>query len=217
MVKMRSKVNLMRDWRGSPTATSHDEAIRVFELAKLTRRDVFCDLGCGDGWVCIWAARRCKSAIGIESHPIRFRRAKKNVERKALQNVQIIRARFENVTLPTKNLVMYSTMDLGLEQFVAWNSKAKRNRKAKRNCRIRIVTVGPPPIPVKPLASKGRFYLTRFPYSKVRTGDEWCNSVVSKKGANLQDVRRRLRGWLKNDALRDLESNYRKYFKQSSN
>jgi len=208
---MRSKVNLMRAWRGSPTATSYDEAIQVFELAKLTERDVFCDLGCGYGRVCIWAALRCKSAIGIESHPIRFRRAKKNVERKALQNVQIIKARFENVTLPTKNLVMYSTIDLGLEQIVAWQ------RKAKRNFRIRIVTLGPPPIPVKPLASKGKFYLTRFPYSKVRTGDEWCHSVVRKKGANLQDVRRRLRGWLTNDTLRDFESDFREYFKRSSN
>jgi SAM-dependent methyltransferase len=199
----------MQDRKGSPTATKYWEAIRVFQLANLQKKDVFCDLGCGYGFVCIWAARCCKLAVGIEEDPKRARRAKKNVDAKGLQNVQIIKASFEEVKLPPmKNLVLYSTIELELQQFETWKRKAKRN--------FRIVTVGPPPIPVKPLARKSPFYLTRFPYSNARTGIEWCNAVVRKRGANFQDVRRRLRGWLDSDALRDYERDFGRCFRRSS-
>jgi predicted RNA methylase len=67
----------MQDRKGSPTATKYWEAIRVFQLANLQKKDVFCDLGCGYGFVCIWASRRCKLAVGIEEDPKRARRARK--------------------------------------------------------------------------------------------------------------------------------------------
>jgi SAM-dependent methyltransferase len=195
------------EWRGKPNATTYPEALQVFALAKLSRKDVFYDLGCGYGWVCIWAARRCKAAIGIESHRYLAKMARKNVEKRGLKNVRIINGDFDRMRFQDADL-LYCIAELGLDNFRRWGS-----RKRKRG--LRIVTLGPPPIPIKPAARKGLFYLTRFPYSHAKTGDQWCSTVMGKRRATLKDVEKRFKRKLCDKALRVYQGDFKKYFANS--
>jgi protein-L-isoaspartate O-methyltransferase len=45
------------------------DIIKMFELADLNEKDVFVDLGSGDGRVVLAASRVCKKAVGIEYNP----------------------------------------------------------------------------------------------------------------------------------------------------
>ena len=61
-------------------ATPQDVVERMLEVAGVTREDVVCDLGCGDGRIVVTAARRygCR-AIGYDLDPLRVREARQNV------------------------------------------------------------------------------------------------------------------------------------------
>src|SRR5262245_25205787 len=57
-----------------PTA---DEVIdKMFEMAKVTKKDIMFDLGCGDNRLCFKAAKKygCKG-VGLEINPVRIREA----------------------------------------------------------------------------------------------------------------------------------------------
>lgn len=64
---------------------------KILKLAKVGRRDVVYDLGCGDGRVLIEAARRGAKAVGVENNPLVYWLCKKNVERSNLgKKIKII-------------------------------------------------------------------------------------------------------------------------------
>jgi SAM-dependent methyltransferase len=58
--------------------TPQDVVERMLEAARVTKDDVVCDLGCGDGRIVITAARRygCR-AIGYDLDPLRVQEARK--------------------------------------------------------------------------------------------------------------------------------------------
>ncbi len=199
-----SVMPLIANWRGRPNATTYSEALQVFELANLTKKDVFYDLGCGYGWVCIWAARRCKSSKGIESHKHLVAKARKNVQKSGLRNVEIIRGDFTKARLSDASVV-YCVTDRDFNDFRRWD-----RRKRKKD--LRIVTLGPPPIPVKPVRSQGSFYLTKFPFATARTADEWCHAVFRKGKGTFDDVRKELERRLSNDALAHYRRDFKKHF-----
>ncbi len=60
-------------------ATPQDVVERMLELAKVTKDDVVCDLGCGDGRIVVTAARRygCR-AVGYDLDLLRVREAAQN-------------------------------------------------------------------------------------------------------------------------------------------
>lgn len=178
------------EWRGAPDATSPDEAAQIFTMAKLSRSDVFYDLGCGHGWVCIWAASHCKSAVGIEDLTLHVNRAKRNVVESGVKNVNIIRGNFFAHPLTAATL-LYCIVGLNLHDFETW-SKDKR--------RFRIVTLGPPPVPILPVASVDNYCLTQFPYKKAHSLEDWYEAVVGSRNAKWRDVRKRY-DCLTNEAL----------------
>ncbi len=61
-------------------ATPQDVVERMLEVAGVTKEDVVCDLGCGDGRIVVTAAQRygCR-AIGYDLDPLRVREARQNV------------------------------------------------------------------------------------------------------------------------------------------
>lgn len=195
-------------WRGIPELTDRRTTIQIFELAKLSRDDVFYDLGCGHGWVCIWAAQRCKYAKGIESHPTLVKQACKNVEKSGLKNVEIIHNDFIKHRFPDAD-VLYCVTDLDFDDLKRWNM-----RKIKKN--LRIVTIGPPPIPIKPISSRGIFYLTRFPFELAKNSEDWYSTVIQKRNGKWKDVVRRLRKGANVESyhsIQDLRKQFKKYFK----
>jgi hypothetical protein len=70
-------------------------------------------------------------------------KAKRKVEKRHLFNVDIIKCNFEKIGFPDANVVLFTVVDLPLSDFKIWNRR--------RWCNSRIVTFGPPPIPIKPV------------------------------------------------------------------
>jgi ubiquinone/menaquinone biosynthesis C-methylase UbiE len=194
---------LVRSWRGKPNATTYREALQVFKLAALSKRDVFWDLGCGYGRVCIWAARRCMQSIGVESDKRRAAIAKRKVERRRLANVRIIKGDFQRVKFPDAHVVFYCSTQVGFDDFRRWKRSGRRS--------FRVVTSGPPPVPVKPVKRIGAFYLTKIPYVTAKTGAQWCHAVLGRRGT-FKDVLVRLGRNFVEDTLRDYKRDFRKHF-----
>jgi len=62
-------------------ATPPDVVDTMLKTAHVSRNDVVCDLGCGDGRIIVTAAKRygCR-AVGYDLDPLRVQEARKNVE-----------------------------------------------------------------------------------------------------------------------------------------
>jgi len=68
---------------------------KILKLAKVSKKDVVYDLGCGDGRVLIEAAKMGARAVGIENNPLLCWLSKLNVEKNNLGNkIKIIRENF---------------------------------------------------------------------------------------------------------------------------
>ncbi len=192
-------------WRGKAKATECWEARQVFDLADLSEKDIFYDLGCGNGWVCIWAARKCEFAKGIESHIDRVKEANNNVDKSGLKNVKIIKGDLVKYRFPDAN-VLFCVVDLDLKDFKRWNRR-------KRKKTLRVVTLGPPPIPIKPVATKGVFCLTKFPFELARTSGEWYSSVLGREYAFWKDIVRKFKRGVSDDTLWFMRRQFKLYFR----
>jgi SAM-dependent methyltransferase len=191
------------EWRGKPNATTFAEALQVFRLAKLSKKDVFYDLGCGHGWVCIWASRFCKTAKGIDDIKGYVLRARQNAQKHKLKNVKIVRGDLARCRFPDAD-VLNCVTHLSLKDFRRWN---RRTRKKT----LRIVSLGPPPIPIKPVATSGTFCLTRFPFRFARSRDDWYLAVLGKRNGSWTQVRKKF--WkLSTEALRSLRHDFKRYY-----
>lgn len=71
--------------------TPQDVVDRMLRMARVTKDDVVCDLGCGDGRIVVTAARRygCR-AIGYDLDPLRVEEARKNAERNGVAHLVTI-------------------------------------------------------------------------------------------------------------------------------
>jgi SAM-dependent methyltransferase len=71
--------------------TPQDVVERMLKMARMTKDDVVCDLGCGDGRIVVAAAKRygCR-AIGYDLDPLRVEEARKNAERNGVAHLVTI-------------------------------------------------------------------------------------------------------------------------------
>jgi len=76
-----------------PIPMPRSTAEKILKLAKVGRKDVVYDLGCGDGRILIQAAKMGAKAVGIENNPLLFWLCKRNVKKSRLQ-IQLIRGNF---------------------------------------------------------------------------------------------------------------------------
>jgi len=68
---------------------------RILRLAKVGKKDVVYDLGCGDGRIVIEAARMGAKAVGMENNPLLYWMCKRNVEKSNLaKRIKLIRGNF---------------------------------------------------------------------------------------------------------------------------
>lgn len=103
----------------APWWRTSDEKIRkALELAKVTKKDVVYDLGCGDGRVLIIAAREFGAkGVGIEIDPLRFFIAKILVKiNKVGDKVKIIRGNFFEQDLSEASVVFFYLVPKALER-----------------------------------------------------------------------------------------------------
>src|ERR687897_3141743 len=91
--------------RGPPNLTKPSETRKMLLLANANKNDIFYDLGCGHGGVCIQAASKVKKAVGIEDHYYTYKEAVSQARRSDAPDKIIIRhsnidtSRFGNATI----------------------------------------------------------------------------------------------------------------------
>lgn len=62
----------------------------ALKLLKLSKKDIFCDLGSGTGSMLLEASPKVEKAIGIEIDPIRFLIAYLRIKSKKVKNVKLV-------------------------------------------------------------------------------------------------------------------------------
>jgi SAM-dependent methyltransferase len=69
---------------GSP----HDIVAKMLELAQVKKDDVLYDPGCGDGRICVTAAKKygCR-AVGFDLNPVRIRESLENIKRNGVEDL----------------------------------------------------------------------------------------------------------------------------------
>ena len=87
---------MVENWRGSPKATPKNVLTRLLKLAKASKKDVFCDLGCGYGDLCIHARKFVGKSIGFETKNYRYKTAKSRAEKSSFDKIRIYHKSYEN-------------------------------------------------------------------------------------------------------------------------
>jgi SAM-dependent methyltransferase len=193
-------------WRGSPIATSKKDFMHVLRLTKPKSSDVFYDLGCGYGRLCIWIAPRVKLAVGFETHYDRYKRAKLAVERSKLKNVEIRRVDFSRVSY-SKATIIYSMVDTGLPVMARINRLSKSGTKFIQYAR--------PNYPIKGKRLFGNYFMMKTPFERVKDQDEFARIFLGRKKATIEEMHAELgkrdSGALKRE-IRESESSWKLLF-----
>jgi len=171
--------------RGLVNATKPAEVRKILSMVRATKNDIFYDFGCGDGGVCIEAAKKVKLAIGLEDHYHTYLSALKNVRNSncsykiRIRNSEIQNARFGNGT------IVYTTLDED------GNDLERFERILKDGCRF--VTIYLPLIGIKPNRIEYPFYVMKVPFKHAKTEQEWTRSILRTKNATPLKLYKKLR------------------------
>ncbi len=100
---------------GSP----HDVVAKMLEVAQVKKDDILYDPGCGDGRICVMAAKKygCK-AIGFDLNPVRIRESLENIKRNGVEKLvrierkDIFTVDFSEATVVTSYLLPWMNKKL---------------------------------------------------------------------------------------------------------
>lgn len=148
---------------------------KILQLALASSKDIFYDLGCGKGQLCVVAVAEfgVKRAVGIEMHRGRAAKAAKRVHELGLADrIEIRNEDFMESDLYDATIV-YSGLS-ETEEDIAYFEK-----KVRAGCRI--VTLFLPFVGVLPEAVDYPFYLMKVPFSKTEDASLWTSKVLFRK------------------------------------
>ena len=111
--------------------TTQKRVRKMLQMAKVGKKDVVYDLGCGDARIIIASAKRCKKAVGIEIDPIRYLISLIKIKLLKIKNAQIIFGNLFNQNLKDADVVF-----LFLRQWTNDSLKKKFEGELKRGTRI---------------------------------------------------------------------------------
>jgi SAM-dependent methyltransferase len=154
---------------------SNRQIRKMLRLAEANENDVFYDLGCGAGQLCIIAVKEfnVKRAIGIDAHKGRVKKARESVRRAGLQKKISIRyGFFENANFRDATIVYNGLME-------DENTLEKCENTLRSGCRL--ITLASPPVSLIPNKTDYPFYLMNFPFTKAGTDEEWASTVLLKQ------------------------------------
>jgi SAM-dependent methyltransferase len=184
-------MNDFQEFFGNPDVTTYDECLKIFDFAEMTSNDIFYDLGCGYGTVCIAAAENynLRKNIGIEARIENFLEATNRVLEKDMDKNIILENKFiENVDFSDATLVYY-TIEPNLHHIL------HLLKMIQNNCRIITPKIPLPSIiPTKNIKiNNSNFYLTKGPLekSKARSIEEWIKSVPEYKNSDKNDLNKK--------------------------
>lgn len=151
-------------WRGSPEVTRKTEfAHLVDHLRPSPKKDVFFDLGCGYGNLCVWIADRVERAVGFETYFPRYRRARQRVEKSGKSNVTILRRNFDRVSFKDATII-FSTLG------IVWKTLERIQSECKKGTRL-ILCYEPYPIKAKKFED---YYIVKVPFSRFNDETEFA-------------------------------------------
>jgi trans-aconitate methyltransferase len=168
---------------GYPDFFDNRHKRKMLKLAEIKPSDAFYDLGCGDASLLILAVKEfnVKEAIGIESHPLRYRKAKWNVKKQKLSNrISIIEEDMYQADLSEADVIfkIHSEGEFDLQQLF---SKNIRNG-------TRLIKHDLPLLGYLPDRIDNPFYRMSFPLKKALTKNHWASEVLGKRNAHINDV-----------------------------
>lgn len=99
--------------------TPKEKIRKMYRLAKLTKKDIVYDLGCGTGDAIIIAAKEYGAhAVGIEIDPLRFVIAKWRVSTQRVKKAQVIKKNFFAINFSPATIVVMYLVPNALERLV---------------------------------------------------------------------------------------------------
>jgi len=158
---------------------------KLLSLARTTRRDVFYDLGCGRGQLCVVAVKEfgVKKAVGIEMHAGRARKAAEYVERLGLSD----RIEIRNEDFMDSDVHDATVLYCG--HYEVEDDVARFERELGAGSRF--VTLFLPFVGVVPTDADYPFYLMEVPFTKTRDASLWISKVLFRK-ATAEELFREL-------------------------
>ncbi|MDV3278122.1 MAG: class I SAM-dependent methyltransferase [Nitrososphaerales archaeon] len=173
-------------YRLGPEDYQSDRYIRkILRLARASKGDVFYDLGCGRGRLCIAAVTEfgLKKAVGIELHKGRAAKTTESIQELGLADrIEIRNEDFMESDLDDATVV-YSGLG-EIEEDVEFFE-----RKLRTGCRL--VSLFLPLVGVLPTAADYPFYLMEMPFRKTRDVSLWMSRVLFRK-ASMDEFYREL-------------------------
>jgi predicted RNA methylase len=148
---------------------------KILQLARASPKDIFYDLGCGKGQLCVVAVAEygVKRAVGIELHKGRAAKAAEHIQELGLTDrIEIRNEDFMESDLYDATIV-YSGLS-ETEEDIAYFEK-----KVRTGCRI--VTLFLPFVGVLPEAADYPFYLMKIPFRKTKDVSLWTSKVLFRK------------------------------------
>jgi SAM-dependent methyltransferase len=146
-------------------------------------KDVFYDLGCGYGRLCIWIAPRVKLAIGYENHYDRFKRAKRAAEESGYENILIKNSDFSFASY-NKATIIYSIVDIGLQVMTRINKQSKPG--------TRLILYKRPNYPIKGSRISGNYFIMRTPFKRAKDQNEFAKMVLDQRNVTIDDLYKKL-------------------------
>ena len=148
---------------------------KILQLALASSKDIFYDLGCGKGQLCVVAVAEfgVKRAVGIEMHRGRAVKAAKRAHELGLAD----RIEIRNEDFMESDLYDATIVYSGLSE--TEEDIAYFERKVRAGCRI--VTLFLPFVGVLPEAVDYPFYLMKVPFNKTEDVSLWTSKVLFRK------------------------------------
>ena len=154
---------------------------KILRLAQASKRDVFYDLGCGRGQLCIIAVKEfgVKRAVGIEMHRGRAAKARRTVETLGLSHrIDIWDEDFMDSDLHEATIA-YCGLTEEEDDVEHFGSILQPG--------TRFVTLFLPFVGVLPTAADYPFYRMDVPFRMTSDASSWASSVLLRK-ANVDDL-----------------------------
>jgi hypothetical protein len=149
---------------------------KLLRLARATKTDVFYDLGCGRGQLCVVAVTEfgVKRAVGIELHVGRAEKAAAHIEKLGLSDrIEIRNEDFMDSDLHDATLAYCGTYE---------SEEDVSHFEMELPPRSRFVTLFLPFVGVIPTAADYPFYLMETPFKKTTDVSRWISGVLFRKG-----------------------------------
>ena len=158
---------------------------KLLTLARATKRDVFYDLGCGRGQLCVVAVTEfgVRRAVGIEMHAGRARKAAAHVEKLGLSDrIEIRNEDFMDSDIGDATVVYcgHYEMEGDVARFESELAPGSR-----------LVTLFLPFVGVVPTAADYPFYSMELPFNKTTDLSLWISKVLFRK-ATIDEMYREL-------------------------